>query len=358
MKTSQILAPSSRSKSQEDTLPMTSESSEMGEENTENKELFNFELEEPQTKMSCSQQPSTPINEPNQSYGSSSNTKKKGKIATSPMSSIKLNCKTLIIKSLEELEDKTVHFQKLTNHMAFRHGFQVFNTNLIRTSLRELQSEGTVVKNGFGYYQVIRAASSSRRNTFPRVEESELSENGKKGESEAICGQQPARDISDYPGQITSDTSLNSQEPLEDGASNDEFDDTTTETLEDTPEPSETEWSLGELPDVQVEVAEGKWSNKSGRKLYRKLHFCPFCDMRLHHIIRHLEKKHSSIPEVKKLIEAGKKNELKTRLTALLKNWGNFQHNVVVLKARRGSLMVDRRPGMQFSVAVSFMTVT
>ena len=76
---------------------------------------------------------------------------KVGNVATSTHS-IELACKKWIIKSLEELENKTVHFQKLTHHMAFEHGFNIIaNESLIKTTLKELRDKGTIKKNGFGY---------------------------------------------------------------------------------------------------------------------------------------------------------------------------------------------------------------
>ena len=56
------------------------------------------------------------------------------------------SCKKLIIKSLEELENNAVHFQKLTHHMAFEHGFNIIaNENLIKISLKELRNEGKIM---------------------------------------------------------------------------------------------------------------------------------------------------------------------------------------------------------------------
>ena len=101
------------------------------------------------------------------------------------------------------------------------------------------------------------------------------------------------------------------------------------------------------LPDVYVEVSEGKVSEKSkvkGRKIYKKLHYCPYCDSRQQQIIRHCILKHSQMPEVTKIVEAGRNNDLRSRLTLLLKYRGNFLHNISVLKEKRGNLVVVKRP--------------
>ena len=206
LETGKIITVPLRSMSR-DELPMTPESSELDENHAENQELFNFDMKYDPLKMPCSQQPPPEINESNEFDGSSSTFHPTNLIANggnsdaqkspnsphmspqkSPNSSVEFTCKTLILKSLWELGDKAVHFQKLTHHMASRHGFQMFaNNKLIKTSLRELQEKGTVIKSGIGYYQVVRNASS---NTFSRVEKCKLSENRKVGGTP--CDQRPA----------------------------------------------------------------------------------------------------------------------------------------------------------------------
>ena len=104
---------------------------------------------------------------------------------------------------------------------------------------------------------------------------------------------------------------------------------------------------LKSLPDVHVEVTEGKLSENSktkGRKIYKKLHFCPYCNVRQEQVSRHCKTKHKQMPDVQKILAAGKNTEEKSRLTTLLKNRGNFLHNIAVLKAKKGTLLVVRRP--------------
>ena len=83
--------------------------------------------------------------------GKSLNKSKEDNVANSKQS-MELTCKKLILQSLKELENKGVHFQKLTHHMAFEHGFNIIaNDNLIKNTLKEIQIEGAITKNGFSY---------------------------------------------------------------------------------------------------------------------------------------------------------------------------------------------------------------
>ena len=83
-------------------------------------------------------------------------------------------------------------------------------------------------------------------------------------------------------------------------------DDTSDDGLE-----SDDEFTVRTLPDVYVEVTEGKVSENSktpGRKIYKKAHYCQFCNARQQQIVRHCKLIHSHAPEVKKIIEAGISN--------------------------------------------------
>ena len=105
--------------------------------------------------------------------------------------------------------------------------------------------------------------------------------------------------------------------------------------------------TLARLPDVFVEPTEGKLSENSksqGRKIYKKKHYCSYCNVRQEQIIRHCILKHAQMPEVKKVIQAGKNNDVKSKLTTCLKNRGNFLHNLAILKEKKGNLVVVRRP--------------
>jgi hypothetical protein len=71
-----------------------------------------------------------------------------------------------------------------------------------------------------------------------------------------------------------------------------------------------------------------------------------FCGKGFSKFLPHLERIHSDVKEVWEIVKAGQKKELKKRKDLIFKihNRGNFQHNVDVLKARKGELLVGRRP--------------
>ena len=105
-----------------------------------------------------------------------------------------------------------------------------------------------------------------------------------------------------------------------------------------------------------VQPAFKKTQNKgknSGRVLYPKEDYCLFCEELLSNIHRHYEIRHGGEEHVKEMMKAKKnfkKNpsptnkDEKDRQQTLLKNRGNFKHNLKVLAANSGELHVVRRP--------------
>jgi hypothetical protein len=62
-------------------------------------------------------------------------------------------------------------------------------------------------------------------------------------------------------------------------------------------------------------------------------------------IVRHFERKHKDELEVKKFLSMPKQSEQRKAITTKLRNLGNHNHNVSVLKKKEGSLIVARRLG-------------
>ena len=105
-----------------------------------------------------------------------------------------------------------------------------------------------------------------------------------------------------------------------------------------------------DLPNVVVQMADTAVNPKNpGQKISRKKHFCRYCGEAMEQIIRHVEARHSTEDDVKDLLNADKKSRERARLTTLMKNRGNFEHNIEVLRRKEGTLIVVRSP----SVAVS-----
>ena len=100
-----------------------------------------------------------------------------------------------------------------------------------------------------------------------------------------------------------------------------------------------------QLPKVRVRLANTTPNKqKPTQSLSHKIHFCKFCDAAMEQIIRHIETRHRDKPEVQRLANAPKKSEERANLTKLLKNHGNFEHNIRVLKAKVGEIVAVRAP--------------
>ena len=61
-------------------------------------------------------------------------------------------------------------------------------------------------------------------------------------------------------------------------------------------------------------------------------------------VIRHIKKRHSTKPVVRTLIDPETSKIERDKITRLLKNKGNFQRNIEVLRAKEGAIIVVRRP--------------
>ena len=105
-----------------------------------------------------------------------------------------------------------------------------------------------------------------------------------------------------------------------------------------------------ELPNVVVRVADTTVNPKNpAQKISHKKHFCRYCDLATEQIIRHIEARHSREPEVQRLVNATKGSKERAKLTTLMKNRGNFEHNVAVLRRKQGVLIVVRSPVQEVS---------
>ena len=98
-------------------------------------------------------------------------------------------------------------------------------------------------------------------------------------------------------------------------------------------------------PNVKVEATVAYENKKNpNKKLYKKLHFCYFCGVSQEQVIRHIEKRHSTTDEVRKLLDPTTSKIERDQITRLLKNKGNFKKNIAVLRAKEGSIIVVRSP--------------
>ena len=88
-------------------------------------------------------------------------------------------------------------------------------------------------------------------------------------------------------------------------------------------------------------------SIKSGcKQLYDKCHYCTFCVKQIAcKIAKHLVTVHRDKPRVSALVQLPKQSIERRNKLQLLENEGNFKHNVNVIKAGEGKLVVARRDG-------------
>jgi hypothetical protein len=82
---------------------------------------------------------------------------------------------------------------------------------------------------------------------------------------------------------------------------------------------------------------------------YTKKQCCVFCKALVSKIGRHLEDVHTEEPEVCEFMALKKKSKEKMERMTLLRNRGNFKHNIEVLKTGEGSIICAKRPTTETS---------
>jgi hypothetical protein len=103
------------------------------------------------------------------------------------------------------------------------------------------------------------------------------------------------------------------------------------------------------MPNVYVEAPESSQNTKDpSSKIYVKPHYCFFCKGPQKQLIRHLNLKHSCEKDVQEIEKCPKKSEQRNKLCNLIRNRGDFSHNIEVLKSEKGNLVVIRRPSSLF----------
>ncbi|XP_051789917.1 uncharacterized protein LOC114649549 isoform X2 [Erpetoichthys calabaricus] len=81
-----------------------------------------------------------------------------------------------------------------------------------------------------------------------------------------------------------------------------------------------------------------------GGRVYDKKQFCLFCGKSYAKIARHIEQIHHNETEVAKALQFPRKSKERRLQIDLLRNRGNFAHNVEVLKMGKGMLVPRRQP--------------
>lgn len=97
--------------------------------------------------------------------------------------------------------------------------------------------------------------------------------------------------------------------------------------------------------EMNIEIDET--CSLDGRRLYDKRSCCFICHSICLKMARHLELKHANEPAVAKLLAMKKKSSQRRNGFIKLIRTGNFYYNMEVLAAKRGQLMLCRRPHLK-----------
>ncbi|KAJ8022236.1 hypothetical protein HOLleu_39660 [Holothuria leucospilota] len=79
------------------------------------------------------------------------------------------------------------------------------------------------------------------------------------------------------------------------------------------------------------------------KRKWDKKHFCVFCCKPYSKIAQHLESAHDGEMEVAHALSLKKKSKKRKEIFDRLRKAGDYEHNMEVLKDRRGSLVVNKR---------------
>ncbi|XP_064208087.1 uncharacterized protein LOC135263699 isoform X2 [Anguilla rostrata] len=110
---------------------------------------------------------------------------------------------------------------------------------------------------------------------------------------------------------------------------------------ESPPLPDSTTTEDKERDTVSIKAIKKK---EDGSRGYMKKQFCLFCEKSVSKIARHLEQVHSNEPEVAKALVFPKGSKGRKIHLELLRNKGNFAHNVSVIKTGSGELVPGKQP--------------
>ena len=109
----------------------------------------------------------------------------------------------------------------------------------------------------------------------------------------------------------------------------------------------ESDTDFDKMKKVIVGTVECKPSNgekSQDRFSYAKKHFCLYCNKAFLNLARHLEFVHSTEKEVIEFSRMIPRCQERLKAVSILRNRGNFIHNLEVLRKQEGILIVTRRP--------------
>ena len=115
------------------------------------------------------------------------------------------------------------------------------------------------------------------------------------------------------------------------------------------------------MPDIYFRRPEKSEHGKNAKlkklsRVFKNKHACCYCTKMVCKPVEHLEGHHSNEEDVQEIISLSKDDaQWKTGLT-ILRNKGNHKHNLSFLSAKRGEMLLSRRPSRK-TAAPLFVSV-
>ena len=109
---------------------------------------------------------------------------------------------------------------------------------------------------------------------------------------------------------------------------------------------------------LAVTVVVDGYCHTSKNKRDRARNHCNFCEETVIQIPRHMERRHSELPEVSAVLCKKKGTKERTLGFLRLRNLGNFRHNIAVLESGFGKLHVCKRSSKTATIAEDYLPCT
>ncbi|XP_056129347.1 uncharacterized protein LOC130106989 [Lampris incognitus] len=102
--------------------------------------------------------------------------------------------------------------------------------------------------------------------------------------------------------------------------------------------------------DIETTITVKMCTKKNNKRAWDKRHYCLYCGKSDMKIARHLERKHIEVKEVAHAFSFPVGSKQRKELLEELRNMGDYQHNMKVLKEGRGQIVTRKRPCNNASV--------
>ena len=103
-------------------------------------------------------------------------------------------------------------------------------------------------------------------------------------------------------------------------------------------------------------LSQQNGQKKEHHKKYDKILCCIYCHRMIkHHIVDHLQSVHSEEHDVAKALSLPLKSMERKRAITLIKNKGNFAHNVKMIEEKNDNLILARRKSVGYVLDMKFL---